>query len=197
MPGSFFSTYRDLSEDIAAFATDCGADALLLDGVFGDPSVSVSEWLDLLALLRSTFPGMIEARMDEGLTPPMYLVHIDGAYIANDTVRFSTLTSSLPAHKKDVPMYFTMADPDRYASAGEPWKPVLSTSPDRRDAILALLSSSNGAHPPRGIVLSGKAITDALLSDNEPGNDITSALRSIRQRRLVEDLERGKVESLR
>lgn len=188
MSREFFLTYRNLVLDMAAFAKDCGTEALLLDGVFGDPAISAAEWLDLLAALRATYDGKVEIRIGPGFTPAIYARHCDGVYISAENGGLASDALSVPDAGR-APIYLVADDADGYTSGILPWQPVLreeSPSIERAKDMLQLAE----AHPQcRGIVLSGSAVLSSLL-DTGPAGPLSIALRDLRQRMLSRDLER-------
>ncbi|MCB2206383.1 hypothetical protein KQI65_16685 [bacterium] len=117
---AFLQSYRVLLLDLAGHATTSGADAILLDALFGEPSVSATEWLALITDMRKLYAGSLEIRLDSAATPEMYLRHFDGAHIAPDSLRLIAIREDAP----DKPIYLRNPLRDRYASGLFPWDPV-------------------------------------------------------------------------
>ncbi|MCZ7555246.1 MAG: hypothetical protein M5R41_02425 [Bacteroidia bacterium] len=192
-PGSalskeFFLTYRTLVTEMAVFANDCGAEALLLDGVFGDPSISAAEWLELLTALHTAYDGKVEIRIGSGCTPAIYMPHCDGAYISANNGSMAADVLSAPDAGR-TPIYCIADDADSYTSGILPWQPQLREETPSLDGAKEMLRLAE-AHPRcRGIVLSGSAVVATLL-DTGSANPLSAALRDLRQRRLSQDLER-------
>jgi hypothetical protein len=132
---SFLQTYRVLLLDLADLASTSGADALLLDGLFGDPTVSATEWLSLIGDLRGKYRGSMEIRLDEDATPLLYLKHFDGAHISPDSLRLLALRDESP----DTPIYLRNALRDRYTAGILPWQPHFTGQHHDPDAILHVL----------------------------------------------------------
>jgi hypothetical protein len=185
----FFLGYGHLMRDAADFAEHCEADALLLDGVFGDATVSAGEWIDLLASLRLKYNGMIEGRFGEGYSPDSYRTLLDGGYYALADTSAITFTED---GSPPFPVYMMMDDPDQYtASRLQPWRLRLDEIRDQEKSIAGLLVAARTSTRPGGIVLSGKAALDLLVSHDGRNSALINTLHSLRLRQLVNDLERS------
>jgi hypothetical protein len=188
----FLLTYRQLVLDVAEFADAHDIEALLLDGVFGDPSTSASEWLELISALRAAYDGKLEIRVDAGLTPGIYIEHFDGAYLesADGTIASGTIA---PSDAGSTPVYILASDTDAYTDGALPWQPVLNTERISAEASKAILALADRYPQLRGIVLSGSATISELRRTGHE-SPLSTSLRSLRQRTLLQDIERTQMQ---
>ncbi len=192
MSKEFFLTYSGMATSMADFAEESGAEALLLDGVFGDPSISAAEWVTLISEIRSKYSGALEGRIGEGLTPRMYLTHLDGGYVA----QAGTGSAASQQDETGTPLYLLMDDADEYTTGAFPWQPRLRKAVREDGTFQAMLATTDEVQSLRGLVLTGAGIAMELMS-NDDSSDHIAALRSLRQRRLVQDLGRTEGETVR
>jgi hypothetical protein len=195
----FLRQYRGMLLEIAAAAAAGKADALLLDGLFGNPGVSASDWLQLLADLRSVFPGLIEARIGEGYTPSIYLRQLDGALLPvfegarrmNQVSIDSLLAANRHEAGENTKLLLTMRDPDGYAANGMPWNPQLSYQGDavaEAEALLQLPYILPDASD--GFFLYGAAVFDQLTATPTVPYPLSKRLRELRRQAISEALQR-------
>ncbi len=178
---ALLQSYRIFALDLAALAASSHADAILLDALFGAPGVSASEWLSLLEDLRSTYHGAIDARMDEGSTPLLYLRHLDGAYIAPDTLRLAALR----VESLEAAVYLRNPLRDRNIKTVLPWKPFLEGLHYDPDTIMQILDMAENNRV-SGFTLTGLwAFTNVIVD----GTPLGKLLRSHRERSLKRQLE--------
>ncbi|MBR9976708.1 MAG: hypothetical protein KFH87_01350 [Bacteroidetes bacterium] len=196
---SFLQQYRDMLLDIAAIARECGADALLLDGLFGNPAVSATDWLQLLEDIRGVFSGALEARLGRGHTPMMYIRQLDGGILSapdrqnapgaavNDTL-FAAYRNEAGSETK---LFFAMRDVDTYAADGMPWIPVLSR-PGNSLARAATMLYLPFILPDTsdGFFLSGSEVFEQLSDTEAEGSPLARRLRALRQMVISNALER-------
>ncbi|GEM_PF-1479546 len=188
-PRAFFRGYRVMLLDMAAAAASASADALLLDGLFGFGSVTAGSWLQLLTDIRGRFPGSIEARMDSGFTPQLYLRHIDGAHLSSDLGRVTTLRKE----RDDARIYLQLPSKDEYASSVEAWQPVLVTADDVLQAAIQLISQEEDRAETEGFTLTGMQAYRQLLRKDSP---LARAMSNRRQRGLIRELKSRQQELL-
>lgn len=196
---SFLHQYRDMLLKIAAMAREYGADALLLDGLFGNPGVSVSDWLQLLGDIRGVFPGALEARLEDGNTPLMYIRQLDGGLLSaldrQDTPEAVVNDSLIAAYRSEAgsetKLFLVMPDVDVYAADGLPWIPVLSRTGNSLAGAAALL------HLPfilpdtcDGFFLFGSEVFEQLSASSAEVPPLARRLRALRQMVISNALER-------
>lgn len=178
---AFFRGYREMLLDMADAATRGGADALLLDGLFGFRGISAASWLQVIEDLRAHFPRAIEARADTAETPLLYLRHLDAAHVPPDTARVAAVS----ADESDVRVLYLQRSHDRYGSGLEPWEPVLIETADILQESTELVEDEENDARTDGFTLTGMQAYEQLLMDESP---LTRQLRMRRQRGLVREL---------
>lgn len=191
---TLFGQYRDLLHDFADVAAESGADALLLDGLFGSTDVSAAEWVEVIAELRARFPRRFEVRTDEGHTGSLYLNQLDAAHLTatGDTAVHpvpDVLAATLSAFP-DKGLRFHMPDPDLYAAGDMPWQPVLTRTGDLAKSLEYLSSPLLSLEYCRGFFIGGRAAFDLLGSSPASDASLPRALRSNAEARLRGMLEK-------
>jgi len=183
---SMYRAYSDLVASLAMFAAESACDALLLDGMFGAPAVSVLQWLDLLALIREHYHGLIEVRMDTGLTPSMYLSHIDGAYFESDSLIQAHVAQDFSNGVAPTPLYLMTPDPDHYNTGTAPWMPKLHVRFPETNTM-NLVRTAKAIPSVHGIVLAGTASIREIM-ERETADGVRNSLRNLRKEWLSLDL---------
>ena len=187
---SFFRGYRVMLLDMASAASTSGADALLLDGLFGFGGISAGSWLQLLTDIRGRFGGSLEARMDSGQTAALYLRHLDGAHISPDSAHVARLRQE---ESDDAHLFLLMHADDRYESSVEAWEPLLVEEDDVLQYAMQLISREEDGAGTAGFTLAGVQSYRQLLQEDSP---LARAMRGRRQRGLIRELNRRQQEIL-
>lgn len=195
---TLFGRYRDMLLDLASVAEESGADALLLDGLFGNTAVSASEWVDLLGEVRGEFPGRIEGRFDNGHIPPVYIDQLDGACMdVSDGDSTSTGYNMLDALLVAYPakgVTALMPEPDRYIADGSPWTPTLASKQDPGNPLDFLSLPFLSADQCNGFFLSGDKTFRMLAAEPEQDIPLVRRLHALRDENLKILLEKGRRE---
>lgn len=191
---TLFGQYRGMLNDFAETATESGADALLLDGLFGSTDVSAAEWVEVIEEMRTRFPGRIEVRTDKGHTGSLYLNQLDAAHLTatGDTAVHpvpDVLAAALSAFP-DKGLRFHMPDPDVYAAASMPWQPVLTHTGEIAPSLEYLSSPLLSLEYCRGFFIGGRAAFDLLTTSPDSNIPLARALRAMAEARLRDMLER-------
>jgi hypothetical protein len=191
---TLFGQYRDMLHDFAVIAAESGADALLLDGLFGSTDVSAAEWVEVIEDLRLRFPGRIEIRTDKGHTGLLYLNQLDAAHLTatGDTTAHPVpdiLAATLGAFP-DKGLRFHMPDPDVYAAGDMPWQPVLKRTGDLATSLEYLSSPLLSLEYCRGFFIGGRATFDVLGSAPTSDAPLARALRAHSEAHLRSVLEK-------
>ena len=186
--------YRDMLHDFAEAAAESGADALLLDGLFGSTDVSAAEWVEVIGEMRARFPGRIEVRTDVGHTGSLYLNQLDAAHLTatGDTAVHpvpDVLAATLSAFP-DKGLRFHMPDPDSYAAGDMPWQPVLTHTGDLANSLDYLSSPLLSLEYCRGFFIGGRAAFDLLTATPVSDAPLPRALRTNAEARLRSVLEK-------
>lgn len=193
-----FGLYRDMLLDLATVAAESGADALLLDGLFGNTAVSAAEWVDLLAELRAEYSGRIEGRFDKGHNPVIYIDQLDGACMelsgGDSTGTGYNILDALLVAYPDKGVTALMPDSDRYVSDGSPWQPVLDANSPAANAMDFLSTPFLSADICDGFFLSGDAVFRMLGIDQASDIPLARRLRVLRDANLKKLLEKGRRE---
>lgn len=195
---TLFGHYRDMLLDLAKVAAESGADALLLDGLFGNTAVSAAEWVDLLAELRAEYSGRIEGRFDKGHNPVIYIDQLDGACLelsgGDSTGTGYDMLDALLVAYPDKGVTALMPESDRYVSDGAPWQPALDAKAGTVNPEHYLSTAFLSSPKCEGFFLSGDDAFRMLADD--PGQDIPLArkLHALRDANLKKLLEKGRRE---
>lgn len=190
-----FGHYRDLLLRLADIAAESRADALLLDGLFGSSAVSASEWVDLLAELRTKYSGRIEGRFDKGHIPVIFMNQLDGACMelsgGDSTGKDYDMLGALLTAYPDKGVTALMPESDRYASAGMPWQPVLDAKGGAADPENYLSTPFLSSAKCDGFFLSGDRAFRMLTARPLSEIPLARALRALRSDNIRKLLERG------
>lgn len=195
---TLFGYYRDMLLDLADVAAASRADALQLDGLFGNTAVSATEWTDVLGELRTVYSGAIEGRIDEGHTPTIYLAQLDAAALApTDTIApalSADLFAAIREKHAEKSLFLIMPDPDHSTTKGMPWEPV-STRLGNDDLALEFLSLPTvTVEVSNGFFLCGWDVFEILRAAANSDAPLARKLRAFRDERLKKALEDGRRE---
>jgi hypothetical protein len=178
---AFFASYSDMILDVASMASTSGADALLLDALFGAPAVSAAEWVQLISELRAEFFDALEVRMNAGETPLAYLRQFDGVHISPDSAAITRLNSEAEGSR----IHFMMENEDSYTSSLEQWKPVLVTRADMEAALAKMLSFVKRSKNLSGFTLSGTVIYEQLTAIDDPPSPLVHTLQRLHEEQII------------
>lgn len=195
---TLFGHYRDLLLRLADVAVESRADALLLDGLFGSPAVSASEWVDLLAELRTKYSGRIEGRFDKGHIPVIYIDQLDGACMelsgADSTDTGYDMFDALIVAYPEKGVTALMPESNRYSSAGMPWQPALDAKASTANPVDYLSTPFLSSAKCDGFFLSGDRAFRMLAAGQEQDIPLARKLRAMREENLRKLLEKGRRE---
>lgn len=193
-----FGLYRDMLLELASVAAESGADALLLDGLFGNTAVSAAEWVDLLAELRAEYSGRIEGRFDNGHNPVIYIDQLDGACLelsgSDSTGTGYDMLDALLIAYPDKGVTALMPDSDRYLSDGAPWQPALDAKAGTANPENYLSTAFLSSPKCNGFFLSGDRTFRMLSADPEQDIPLVRRLHALRDANLKKLLEKGRRE---
>ena len=178
---SLLQSYRDLALDLAALASSSGADALLLDALFGHSSVSATEWIALIEELRAAYAGALEIRIGDEATPLLYLRHFDGAHVAAD----SAAIVHLRHESAKAALYLRTGLRDRHEAGAFPWDVHSTGLAYDPDLIMQVLHTAEQPEC-NGFALSGSYAFTNVSVDGTPLGGILRSFRDRQQRRQLE-----------
>jgi len=183
-----YASYRDMLLDLTRATASAGADALLLDDLFGAAGVSATEWVTLLDELRSEFGGSLELRTDEQSTPSPYLRQLDAAHIPADTALYYHIRESEPG----VRLLLRSVDSDRYTSEMDRWNPVLRDFSADEHALFETITLAKKLDSLGGFVLSGEHVYSVSTSGAVNGSGFLRKLRELIELQFNRELEENR-----
>lgn len=193
-----FGQYRDMLLDLASVAAESGADALLLDGLFGNTAVSAGEWVDLLAELRAVYSGRIEGSFEKGHIPAIYIDPLDGACLelsgSDSTSTGVNMFDALIVAYPDKGVTALMPESDRYSADGTPWQPAPDANAGTANLEQFLSTAFLSSPKCDGFFLSGERTFRILTADPEQDHPIIRRLHTLRDENLKRLLGKGRRE---